>query len=463
MKKILLSSISLCLLIVLAAQNLPAQKAGKEILIQGTLTGTCPGDTLRLYEWSVALPKEVDKTRPQNTGGNLTFSFKLPAGTTGYYFLGFEPTKIKQFIVNNETSITLNGSCSDIASLSVVGSPANNQFVAAVQYQQNLFNQFVGVIQQYRFTAGDAAKIAELDKQMATLDGRKRSHLDSLRKANPFLARQAGMSTYYSFQANRKSPTQTEGQYLAENFLANIDFKDPDNFRTPAFFETVKNYAFNLGKQDFTNEQQREQLNAILAKTPNGSPNHQAVLFAIVVGSLNANEGNVAFYGKQYLKLYRKPNDDICAFLDEKLANMPIIVGEEAPLIEDVTPEGTKYGLKAMRGKVVLVDFWASWCGPCRRANPHVVELYHKYKDKGFDVIGVSLDQAKDKWVKAIQDDRLEWHHVSDLAGWQSRWARAYGVSAIPHALLLDREGRVIANKINPGDLETQIKKALGL
>jgi thiol-disulfide isomerase/thioredoxin len=271
------------------------------------------------------------------------------------------------------------------------------------------------------------------------------------------------MNTYYSYAGNKLSPEQTEGQYLAESFLANTDFSDPDNYRTPAFFEAVKNYAFNLGRQDFTVEQQRAYLAKVLSKTAEGSPNHQTALFAVIVGNLNGNEANVAFYSKQYLAKYRRPNDEITAFLEDQLSKMPIVIGEEAPNIEDATPDGNTYSLKSMRGKVVLVDFWASWCGPCRRANPHVVELYHKYKDKGFDVIGVSLDQNKEKWVKAIQDDNLTWHHVSDLGGWQSKWARVYGVSAIPHALLIDREGRVIANKINPGELENYIRKALGL
>jgi len=99
----------------------------------------------------------------------------------------------------------------------------------------------------------------------------------------------------------------------------------------------------------------------------------------------------------------------------------------------------------AGKGKYVLLDFWAAWCGPCRNANPHVVELYKKYKDKGFEIVGISLDQSKEAWVKAIKDDNLTWPHMSDILYWQSAAAKLYSVSTIPHTVLLDREGKIIA------------------
>jgi thiol-disulfide isomerase/thioredoxin len=96
-----------------------------------------------------------------------------------------------------------------------------------------------------------------------------------------------------------------------------------------------------------------------------------------------------------------------------------------------------------LRGKVVLIDFWASWCGPCRRENPAVVAAYNKFKDKGFDIYSVSLDQDKGRWVGAIAQDGLVWKsHVSDLKGWQSAASAIYGVQSIPAQFLLDKEGK---------------------
>lgn len=118
--------------------------------------------------------------------------------------------------------------------------------------------------------------------------------------------------------------------------------------------------------------------------------------------------------------------------------------------------------LSSLRGKVVLVDFWASWCKPCRMENPNVVATYEKYKDKGFTVYSVSLDENRDAWMQAITADNLSWpNHVSDLKGWQSEAAAAYGVNSIPATFLLDKEGNIIAQNLRGGQLEQKLQEIL--
>lgn len=168
--------------------------------------------------------------------------------------------------------------------------------------------------------------------------------------------------------------------------------------------------------------------------------------------------------------------------LAQRRASELIKVGQPAPDISLPSPEGKTYTLSDLKGKVVLLDFWASWCGPCRKANPHVVETYHKYKDKGFTVYSVSLDgldsrmtrnfesngqleaqmkRQKDRWVQAIEKDRLTWdYHVSDLKKWESLPASVYGVRGIPKTFLIDREGKIAA--VNPRNtLEQELLKVL--
>ncbi|WP_373512712.1 redoxin domain-containing protein [Persicitalea sp.] len=139
-----------------------------------------------------------------------------------------------------------------------------------------------------------------------------------------------------------------------------------------------------------------------------------------------------------------------------------ISVGDMAPDFTLNNPEGQDVTLSSLRGKYVLIDFWASWCGPCRMENPNVVKLYDKYKDKGFAIYGVSLDKDKAAWLAAIKKDNLTWTHGSDLKFWNSAVAQTYGVSAIPATFLLDKEGKVIAKNLRGASLEAKISELLG-
>ncbi len=123
---------------------------------------------------------------------------------------------------------------------------------------------------------------------------------------------------------------------------------------------------------------------------------------------------------------------------------------------------GKNVSLSSYKGKYVLVDFWASWCGPCRKENPAVVAAYQKYKDKGFDVLAVSMDDNKDKWLAAIAKDNLTWTHVSDLKGWQNTVGKMYGVASIPFNLLLDKEGKILAKSLRGADLDAKLAEILG-
>lgn len=146
--------------------------------------------------------------------------------------------------------------------------------------------------------------------------------------------------------------------------------------------------------------------------------------------------------------------------VDAKLKTAP---GKMAPeIVQKDTTGNTDIALSSLRGKYVLIDFWASWCGPCRAENPNVVAAYNKFKDKNFTIYSVSLDRKKENWLKAIADDELSWpYHVSDLQYWQNAAAEEYGVRSIPANFLLDPSGKIIAIDLRGTELHTKLAEIL--
>ncbi len=138
-----------------------------------------------------------------------------------------------------------------------------------------------------------------------------------------------------------------------------------------------------------------------------------------------------------------------------------IDIGSEAEDFSAPTPDGKMLSLKEAMGKITIIDFWASWCKPCRMENPNVVRVYNKYHEKGLNIIGVSLDKNKDKWIQAIDKDDLQWSHVSNLKFWQDPIAKAYGVRSIPATFIIDEKGNVIAKNLRGAALESRISELL--
>jgi peroxiredoxin len=150
--------------------------------------------------------------------------------------------------------------------------------------------------------------------------------------------------------------------------------------------------------------------------------------------------------------------------LKEDLEKMKkVAVGQKFTDIRLLDPEGNEIALSdyAGKGKYVLVDFWASWCGPCRRENPNVVVLYNKYKDKGFEIVGVSLDRDKEAWIKGIAEDKITWPQMSDLKFWESEGASLYNIKAIPSTVLIDKEGIIIAKNLRGSELEAKVAELI--
>ena len=204
---------------------------------------------------------------------------------------------------------------------------------------------------------------------------------------------------------------------------------------------------------------------ATLAALENLSPEKHAVAYKSVLQALSKTYADSHYY-KMLKTKYEK------SISKRQIPNQPppkkktsgknstYSAGDVAPDIIMNNPDGEALRLSDLRGKVVLIDFWASWCGPCRRENPNLVRAYEKFHSKGFEVFSVSLDSNKDKWNNAITKDGLVWeNHVSDLRGWKNEASGEYGISSIPHAILVGKDGVIIRTHIRGAALETELEK----
>jgi len=169
-------------------------------------------------------------------------------------------------------------------------------------------------------------------------------------------------------------------------------------------------------------------------------------------------------------ELYAKVPDNLKASttgksIGDKLAALGATdVGMIAPNFTGKTPEGADIALHDVIGeKVTVVDFWASWCKPCRVENPSIVKMYNQYHDKGLNILGVSLDNKQDKWITAIEEDKLNWNHISNLKSWQDPIAKKYNVSAIPQTFILDENGAIVAKDLRGEALQQKVRELLGV
>ena len=181
-------------------------------------------------------------------------------------------------------------------------------------------------------------------------------------------------------------------------------------------------------------------------------PSGRRVIKAFIANDFQFIDELVAELNESY------PNTVSIMQMKQQLDEMRALsVGQVAPDFELPDPDGKMVKLSDLRGKYVLIDFWAAWCKPCRQENPNVVRLYNQYKDKGFEVFGVSLDRTKEDWVKAIADDQLTWTHVSDLKYFNSAAAELYKIEAIPATYMIDPDGKIIARDLRGPSLENKL------
>ena len=383
-----------------------------------------------------------------------TFEFKFPEPIArGFYKIGFDKESATTLILGTE-SIGITGNVEIPRSIMITGSKENEVYKAyqkinqAQNDQNTLLNQAAKQIQQEPGMTEELynTRIGVLKLKQDSLSREYTKGVQALIAPNQGL-----------FISKVISMFVTDGKN-AETLFSPEEFSDKEYAAGDMLPSKIQVYFQYFLKQDLN--EWKAGAEKLLAKCPAGSDNKQ-VFYAGLIPLFIQNDAD---YAKLLLSQFSKEFPNATA-AKELLSSMP----KGAPSIGDAAPDivlmdyaGAIHSLSSLKGKVVLLDFWASWCGPCRGENPNVVNAYNQYKDKGFTVFSVSLDTNKDQWQAAIQKDGLIWpNHVSDLKGWKSDPAQLYSVRGIPSTFLIDKDGKVVATNLRGADLHSKLEELL--
>lgn len=324
---------------------------------------------------------------------------------------------------------------------------------------------------------GDQAFNSKVDRYNALLEERHRiadqdmaGFMEGVRKIN---LRRDSLS-YDGLLENKKNKTA-----LANEIVALVDKHAGQMEKTEKEYSGKAVESENISKEILAESQnkvtavvaqhqgQYDQQNKIInERIKNLLLENKDELAVLMFVDYFPRDNNVELHNEIVTALHKKYPDNQIVNDRYKVMQSPSTstsIGATAPELAFPNPDGTIMKLSDLRGKVVLIDFWASWCGPCRRENPNVVSVYNKYKDKGFEIYSVSLDRDKNSWIKAIETDNLVWkNHVSDLKYWSSDAAKLYGVNSIPATFLIDKDGKIIGKNLRGEQLSNALKKIFG-
>ena len=256
-------------------------------------------------------------------------------------------------------------------------------------------------------------------------------------------AKQKGLTNLSAQIDSLKKITKTDSALQAKTLQLNTEINSFKNYIVKAI-DTETDPVVAMFALGYTRGIEPSELKTVVPNLAKRFPKHAGIA------------GIITQYNKMMVK-----KDEPAAAQPAQQTVGNIAIGNQAPDFTMADTQGKQITLSSFKGKYILLDFWASWCGPCRGENPNVVANFNKYKNKNFTILGISLDEDKLAWLAAIKKDNLTWTHVSDLKGWSNAAAKMYGVESIPFNALLDPTGKIIATDLRDGDLGKKLEEVL--
>ena len=420
--------------------------------IKGNIKNASAKKAVYLYEYFGELVLLKDSAE-LSKNGNFQFD-KKNTYQKGLYRIGFSKDSSTVLVLSDESMEITSALPNFQKNIVITNSEENVLYKELASITNNFAIQVDKLQKQFEQLASLAeTNQEEYNSKVNTL----RLRYDSLNKARnkEYIALNSKKPS--SFSSKIALSYITTDTTTAKNFFSKNDYSDIEMTRGDMLSNKIKTY-FQLYVQP-QEQALASAANDLLLKMPFGTPNRE-VAFITMLSLFNQFQLAI----NKQLKTQYKSEYPKSAYSKDFLSTLR----QDAPDIGDIAPNivmadtlGKTVSLESFRGKVVLIDFWASWCGPCRMENPNVVRAFNKYKAKGFTVLSVSLDNNKEKWMGAIKKDNLTWTHVSELKGWETSASRMYQVTGIPATFLIDKDGKIVARNLRGPALEDMLEKLL--
>ncbi len=425
----------------LALMGISSCQSGATYL-RGEITGL-NRDSVYLFQWDAGRWQIVGRAAVQEG----EFSFSGPRPAPGFYWWGVSPQEGDLFYLSAKEVPIIKGSVQDLFQrYTCENAKEAAEFLTLKRTLARLF-------QAFQQQAGDTLTKRTLERQMDSLI------IQAAKSTNPAVRLYAPF--YKGIDYVPGASPQATWENLIRNLWSAVPLGDERLASIPELFGRFQ-YTWQVALAVMPEDSLLSYLMRwdALQKAPLAVQKNSIV--ALLAAAQQTGRSDL-FMSAAELFIKRFAEDDRKAQLEGLLqAEGTLRKGQPAPDIVLPGPDGQVRKLSELRGRWVLIDFWASWCRPCRMENPNVVRLYQKYHPKGFEIFGVSLDQQREAWLRAIEQDKLTWVHVSDLKGWQSAAAQLYRVNGIPYTVLVDPEGRIVAKGLRGPALEERLRTIYG-